>query len=341
MKRFPYAVIVAGVIVISGCGESHPVARNSSPPPSPFAVLDAYGEWLAIAPYGQVWQPRVAYDWQPFLDGEWVWTDRGWMWQSYEPFGWVVYHYGYWANAGATGWVWVPGREWAPARVRWTVSDNFIGWAPLPPPGYSLPAAAETRCWVSVEPGHFTERHVGRFRSTGRPPAVIDPGRSAGGRVAPDPAFIERFTHGRVVSARTETVQQGEGEHRITKVNIVQPPVMSAPIAPGSPGVAPAAAIPPAREAPRDVRTNGVPQKNERPHGLPRPPAVAPAVPVDATGAISREKEKRRKVVVAPAASRPDKSIRPKQAPARKADVEKRRLSAKTGAAKHADDEKK
>jgi hypothetical protein len=32
-----------------------------------------------------------------------------------------------------TGWVWVPGSEWAPAWVSWRESDDYIGWAPLPP----------------------------------------------------------------------------------------------------------------------------------------------------------------------------------------------------------------
>ena len=31
------------------------------------------------------------------------------------------------------GWVGVPGNEWAPAWVSWRKSDDYVGWAPLPP----------------------------------------------------------------------------------------------------------------------------------------------------------------------------------------------------------------
>ncbi len=30
-------------------------------------------------------------------------------------------------------WIWVPGYEWAPAWVSWRSSDDYVGWAPLPP----------------------------------------------------------------------------------------------------------------------------------------------------------------------------------------------------------------
>ena len=75
----------------------------------------------------------MANDWRPYRDGHWVWTDRGWYWDSNEPFGWATYHYGRWTRLRGTGWCWVPGRQWAPAWVSWRESSDHVGWAPLPP----------------------------------------------------------------------------------------------------------------------------------------------------------------------------------------------------------------
>ena len=47
--------------------------------------------------------------------------------------GWVAFHYGRWINTDAYGWAWVPGNEWGPAWVDWRRSDEYAGWAPLPP----------------------------------------------------------------------------------------------------------------------------------------------------------------------------------------------------------------
>jgi hypothetical protein len=96
------------------------------------------GRWFYDDDYGYVWQPNVAEstsNWRPYTDGHWVWTDRGWFWDSNEDFGWATYHYGRWVMVAGVGWVWIPGDEWAPAWVSWrqTDDDDYIGWAPLPP----------------------------------------------------------------------------------------------------------------------------------------------------------------------------------------------------------------
>ena len=98
--------------------------------------LDPYGDWLETSNYGYVFQPRVALqnrDWRPYTVGHWVYTDAGWTWISEEKFGWATYHYGRWIRLRGIGWVWVPGRQWAPAWVSWRRGDNYVGWAPLPP----------------------------------------------------------------------------------------------------------------------------------------------------------------------------------------------------------------
>jgi hypothetical protein len=98
--------------------------------------LQSDGQWLNEPTYGPVWQPNVVstdQNWRPYTDGRWVYTDRGWTWISNEKFGWATYHYGRWARLSERGWVWVPGNTWAPAWVSWRESDDYVGWAPLPP----------------------------------------------------------------------------------------------------------------------------------------------------------------------------------------------------------------
>jgi hypothetical protein len=110
--------------------------------------LAPYGQWRQSARFGEVWVPNVAAGWRPFTIGHWVWTDEGWYWQSDEPFGWVVYHYGRWVLDDKLGWVWFPGNEWAPAWVVWRESNDDIGWAPAPPP--ELDVAVSDSWWSFV-----------------------------------------------------------------------------------------------------------------------------------------------------------------------------------------------
>ena len=35
------------------------------------------------------------------------------------------------------GWVWSPGSTWYPSTAAWRTSDDYIGWAPIPPPDYT------------------------------------------------------------------------------------------------------------------------------------------------------------------------------------------------------------
>ncbi|MDR3626991.1 MAG: hypothetical protein P4L45_09170, partial [Ignavibacteriaceae bacterium] len=75
----------------------------------------------------------MQHGWSPYRYGHWIWTDDGWYWDSDEPYGNIVYHYGRWYNDDYYGWIWVPDNEWAPAWVEWRYNDNYIGWAPLTP----------------------------------------------------------------------------------------------------------------------------------------------------------------------------------------------------------------
>src|SRR6266478_8463636 len=124
--------------------ESEPVTRprpvSGAGPTSGYSTfytkLDPYGAWFETIDYGYVWQPREAErsrSWRPYRSGRWVYTDAGCTWISEEPFGWATYHYGRWTRLRGIGWVWVPGNQWAPAWVSWRKSNDYVGWAPLPP----------------------------------------------------------------------------------------------------------------------------------------------------------------------------------------------------------------
>ena len=124
-----------------------------------FESLSPYGEWANVGDYGPVWHPAdVDDDWTPYSDGYWAYTDAGWTWVSYEDWGGITYHYGRWLRVGGYGWCWVPGYDWGPAWVSWRRSDDYVGWAPLPPEArWSRNVGFST--WVDTEfdigPGWF------------------------------------------------------------------------------------------------------------------------------------------------------------------------------------------
>jgi len=99
-----------------------------------YTELAPYGRWIEIDYGVVVWKPTIMHvSWLPYRMGRWVWTYDGWYWDSYEPFGYITYHYGRWFYDDYYGWLWYPDYEWAPAWVEWRYSNDYIGWAPLHP----------------------------------------------------------------------------------------------------------------------------------------------------------------------------------------------------------------
>ncbi|MEO7299659.1 MAG: DUF6600 domain-containing protein [Verrucomicrobiota bacterium] len=100
-------------------------------------TLSPYGNWIEVADYGRCWQPTVVLvnsGWRPYSDrGRWIYTSSGWYWQSDYSWGWAAFHYGRWHRDSGFGWVWVPGSTWGPSWVSWRYTDDYCGWAPLPP----------------------------------------------------------------------------------------------------------------------------------------------------------------------------------------------------------------
>ncbi len=83
----------------------------------------------------RIWVPNSHYineGWNPYTNGRWVWTSWGWSWVSDYRWG-LTYHYGRWWFSPIYGWVWSPGRRYAPAWVFWSHHRDYDGWYPISP----------------------------------------------------------------------------------------------------------------------------------------------------------------------------------------------------------------
>lgn len=138
-----------------------------------YSSLNPYGEWLQIDADIVAWRPHhIHRSWKPYSSGRWSWTRHGWYWDSDEPFGWAVYHYGRWYNDDYYGWIWIPDYEWGPAWVEWRYNDDYIGWAPLPPYAsfhinfgirFSIGWSASYNWWNFVSYHRFCDHHVNYY----------------------------------------------------------------------------------------------------------------------------------------------------------------------------------
>jgi hypothetical protein len=130
MKKLLLAIVFFAALTLSTQAENNSFRGRFN---AFYYDLKPYGYWMEIDNV-IVWKPgRVQSDWQPYTYGRWVNSSYGWLWDSDEPYGDVVFHYGRWFYDSYEGWVWVPGYEWAPAWVEWRYDNDYIGWAPLSP----------------------------------------------------------------------------------------------------------------------------------------------------------------------------------------------------------------
>lgn len=129
-------LIIIAAIFLFTAGNADAMRRSYAPVSFNYFYyeLSPYGEWIQLDEDLIVWRPTtVDYRWSPYSIGTWTWTEYGWYWDSFEPFGWITYHYGRWIYDDFYGWIWFPDYDWAPAWVEWRYDDYYIGWAPLPP----------------------------------------------------------------------------------------------------------------------------------------------------------------------------------------------------------------
>jgi hypothetical protein len=143
--------------------------------------LAPYGSWVDLEGYGRCWQPTVVAidrNWRPYCDrGHWAYTDSGWYWVSDYTWGWAPFHYGRWFQHARLGWCWTPDTVWGPSWVSWRYSDDYCGWAPLPPRAhytsagftyygrpvsYSFNFGLGSDCYTFIPFNRFHERHPSR-----------------------------------------------------------------------------------------------------------------------------------------------------------------------------------
>ena len=99
---------------------------------NPDYALAGQGRWVVIGgtryfvPYG------YEEGWAPYRNGYWTWTDTGYTWVSYDPWGWATDHYGVWRHHGSYGWIWLPFErlEYRPCVVSWFYNEGYVGWYP-------------------------------------------------------------------------------------------------------------------------------------------------------------------------------------------------------------------
>jgi hypothetical protein len=168
MKRL--ILVILAISLVAGAADAHRRHGHGQGKYGLFyGSLATHGEWIEMG-FGTVWRPHhVAHQWRPYMNGQWIWTDYGWYWNSYEPFGWATYHYGRWIYDDYYGWIWVPDDVWGPAWVEWRYDDDYVGWAPLPPyANFSISVgitfgqawAAPVHYWNFVPCGDFSSAHV-------------------------------------------------------------------------------------------------------------------------------------------------------------------------------------
>ena len=160
-------------------------AQSISPGNNNFSLSNLLGIKEANASTGVnvemafVWKPStdlaVVSDggdvavYEPYTNGQWVYTDAGWYFKAPTPEEEIVHHYGRWVNSVTDGWLWVPGRVWAPAWVDWRQNDGYVAWTPVPPSVYivnnyiTVPPIEEDR-YIIVEKKYFVEPQVYKYK---------------------------------------------------------------------------------------------------------------------------------------------------------------------------------
>jgi hypothetical protein len=128
---------------------------------SSIANFDDYGSWTYESAYNRWgWRPNVAADWRPYSLGYWRYTPVGLTWVSYEPWGWLPYHYGTWSWDAGTGWFWLPGSVYAPAWVYWSYTPSYVGWCPTGYYGYYPNYYRSTRLWYGTDGGYLRHPYL-------------------------------------------------------------------------------------------------------------------------------------------------------------------------------------
>jgi hypothetical protein len=184
-----------------------------------YTALEPHGEWFETAEYGYVWHPaEVDETWQPYTEGQWVFTDAGWTWVSEEPWGWATYHYGRWVSIENEGWVWIPDSEWAPAWVSWRHSDDYVGWAPLPPEArfrHEVGFSAWVDAYYDIGPAYYSFVEVRNFGAPRLRTVIVPPTQNI--------TIINKTVNITNITYRNNVVFVGGPEYEVVSKVSVQP----------------------------------------------------------------------------------------------------------------------
>lgn len=165
--------------------------------------LAKYGKWVDDEQYGKVWVPNDAQkdDWKPYQDGKWRDHDSNCRyWFSYEPYGHIVYHYGYWQWSVLWGWYWIPGHAWGPAWVNWYWYGNYAYWTPMWVDGFDnwyfrthydrYYSRSNSRFWNVVHKDQLKNPNLGRaINSAQQTLRATNPIQIASSQLKPNVAF--------------------------------------------------------------------------------------------------------------------------------------------------------
>jgi hypothetical protein len=262
-KIFALLSMVLLAWIIPGCSTGYVAQDNGSNNNSDYPEynvddLNQYGDWVDANPYGRVWHPEVVNDWQPFTNGHWAYDGNDWVWVSYEPFGWIVYHYGSWEYSPDYGWLWIPGRDqWSPARVQWIDYGDNVGWAPLRANNRNWPEpweANNVRSWTVVRMEDFNRENITTYRipSVSR---VENVKQNPIQRRPPDVKIVQRYVKEPINTVKFE---KEPVQNQIPPVRTNTPPVRNdnPPVRNDNP---------PVRNDNPPVRTNTPPERTDTP----------------------------------------------------------------------------
>jgi hypothetical protein len=315
-------ILLAAVLLVAGCAPAR--SRPTPPPPHAGATIDVFeaslamhGEWIVAGSFGRVWRPvHVGAGWQPYLYGEWVWTDEGWFWLTDEPWGWATYHYGRWAFDPRLGWIWVPGFVWGPAWVAWRVGDGFVGWAPLYP--HVVDWWADS---YPLEPPHWifvpTSSFVGVRVDIVAVPRARIPGLIRASRPAPPPSSVRPSPAPRLGGPPRQLVEAQVGRPvRPARIVAVPAPADArrrpepgaVPVyrpTPGEGRPTPSGRPAPSRAAPAPTTPAPPTPAPTPPTPAPTPPAPAPAVPAPRPEVAPEHGDAPERARAAPPATKP------------------------------------
>ena len=82
------AALILGLALVLGAGALKPAYAGTEDAAMFYDELAQYGDWVDYENYGPVWYPtQVDQDWRPYVNGRWVPTEQGQVFETQEDWG--------------------------------------------------------------------------------------------------------------------------------------------------------------------------------------------------------------------------------------------------------------